>query len=166
MSGAFHADELRDLGDNDADAVIALTAINERETSHLDRDSLARLLAVASFAKGYGDAPDAFVIAMAETADYDNANFRWFKARYSSFVYIDRIVVAQALRGQGIARRLYETLFIYAKAHNCQIVGCEVNIDPPNPGSDSFHAAMGFAEAGQALLDNGKHVRYMMRSVL
>ena len=40
---------------------------------------------------------------------------------------------------------------------------CEVNSDPPNPASDVFHAAMGFSVTGEALLDNGKTVRYMAR---
>jgi predicted GNAT superfamily acetyltransferase len=43
---------------------------------------------------------------------------------------------------------------------------CEVNIEPPNPGSDRFHAALGFVEAGHATLsDRAKSVRYLTRSV-
>ena len=41
-------------------------------------------------------------------------------------------------------------------------VVCEVNSDPPNPASDAFHAALGFAEVGQAVLaTQGKVVRYL-----
>ncbi len=40
-------------------------------------------------------------------------------------------------------------------------VVCEVNLDPPNPASDAFHANMGFVEIGQAAIHNGaKTVRY------
>jgi predicted GNAT superfamily acetyltransferase len=47
-------------------------------------------------------------------------------------------------------------------AHVC----CEVNIDPPNPGSDAFHANMGFEEIGRAFLpERGKTVRYLMRTL-
>jgi predicted GNAT superfamily acetyltransferase len=47
--------------------------------------------------------------------------------------------------------------------HNTGIV-CEVNLDPPNPASDAFHAALGFAEVGTAVIDNGdKTVRYLSR---
>jgi predicted GNAT superfamily acetyltransferase len=40
---------------------------------------------------------------------------------------------------------------------------CEVNAEPPNPASDAFHAAMGFAEVGSATLGGGKQVRYFER---
>jgi predicted GNAT superfamily acetyltransferase len=46
-------------------------------------------------------------------------------------------------------------------------VTCEVNADPPNPASDAFHAALGFAIAGQALIHGGsKSVRYFTRSLI
>ena len=42
------------------------------------------------------------------------------------------------------------------------ILCCEVNIDPPNPVSDAFHAFFGFVEVGWAFLpDRGKSVRYL-----
>ena len=34
---------------------------------------------------------------------------------------------------------------------------------PPNPGSDAFHAALGFVEAGQAEHPDGKVVRYLCK---
>ena len=41
---------------------------------------------------------------------------------------------------------------------------CEVNAEPPNPASDAFHRAMGFAPVGEAFLaDRGKTVRYFER---
>ena len=41
-----------------------------------------------------------------------------------------------------------------------RIVGA-VNLDPPNPGSDAFHAKMGFAQVGCAeLAPGGKTARY------
>ena len=40
------------------------------------------------------------------------------------------------------------------------------NTDPPNPGSDAFHARLGFHEVGRAFLaDRGKSVRYLEREV-
>ena len=39
------------------------------------------------------------------------------------------------------------------------------NSDPPNPGSDAFHAAMGFAVIGAATLSNGESVRYYARTL-
>ena len=41
---------------------------------------------------------------------------------------------------------------------------CEVNISPPNPAPDAFHAALGFTEIGQASIHGRtKTVRYLTR---
>jgi hypothetical protein len=45
-------------------------------------------------------------------------------------------------------------------------VVCEVNADPPNPASDAFHTALGFAEVGSASIHAGsKTVRYLARRI-
>jgi predicted GNAT superfamily acetyltransferase len=99
-----------------------------------------------------------------QDADYDSPNFLWFRARYGRFVYVDRIVVEPAARGQGHARRLYEDLFAAAARAGHERVVCEVNRDPPNAASDGFHAALGFAEIGHATIHGGrKTVRYLER---
>ena len=54
---------------------------------------------------------------------------------------------------------------LLARAAGHERVVCEVNADPPNPASDAFHAALGFAEIGATLLPNGKTVRYFMRDL-
>lgn len=158
-------DGVWDLRDYDPAAIIALNNRDSEKTSLLDEGSFDRLVNAAAFARGIGDGPDGFVIAMTEASPYDNPNFAWFKARHPRFVYVDRIVVAEAARGRGIARRLYAALFDFATANGKSIAGCEVNIDPPNPVSDAFHAALGFSEAGQALLANGKTVRYLTKAL-
>ena len=85
---------------------------------------------------------------------------------YKRFVYVDRVVVAAAARGRGHARRLYEDLFDHVRRAGQVIVTCEVNADPPNPASDAFHAALGFAEVGDAVIHGGKKaVRYYLRQL-
>jgi predicted GNAT superfamily acetyltransferase len=107
-------------------------------------------------------AADAFILAFDQDADYDGENFLWFKSRYDKFVYVDRIVVAAAARGRGLARILYQGLFAAASAAGHTMIVCEVNADPPNPESDAFHAAFGFREVGTAPLRSGeKTVRYL-----
>ena len=95
-----------------------------------------------------------------------NPNFNWFKEHRESFVYIDRIIVAASARGQGLARMLYGDLFGAAQQAGQDRVVCEVNIEPPNPASVAFHAAMGFAGVGQATIHNGtKTVRYFEKTL-
>ena len=100
--------------------------------------------------------------AFDETADYDSPNYLWFRARYPRFVYVDRIVVAPAARGRGHARRLYGELVARAIEAGQEQIVCEVNLEPPNPASDAFHAALAFHEVGRGAIPGGaKTVRYL-----
>jgi len=140
--------------------VLALNGTLEIELSPLTLDSLNALLAGAFMTRAV-DAEGGFLIAFDEGAAYESANYQWFKQRYERFVYVDRIAVAKHARGQGVAKSFYHALFETARAADHVRIVCEVNIDPPNPGSDAFHASLGFHEIGQATLDGGKTVRYL-----
>ncbi len=160
--------ELVELGDCDLAAVCALNNLFAQETSYLTEPEMRQLLRIAFYARGFaGQASElgAFLIALDERADYPNANFAFFRARRKRFVYIDRVITAEHAMRQGLARRLYEDLFLRATAAQQTIVGCEVNLLPPNPASDAFHARMGFAEVGTAQLASGKTVRYLERTL-
>jgi len=143
-----------------------LLALNNRfaqDLSSLDDDSASRLLSQCFMAAHVGN--EALLLALDQDADYENPNFRWFKERFARFVYVDRVVVSETLRGQGIGRALYGALFSRARAKGHARVVCEINLDPPNPGSDAFHVAMGFEAIGQAYLpDRDKTVRYYARA--
>jgi len=145
----------------DPGKVLTLNNAHARETSLLDPESLSALLDVAFYARGLDGGATAFLIALSQDATYDNPNFAWFKNVYDSFVYIDRIIVAAAARGQGMARLLYKDLFYAAEISGRQWAVCEVNVEPPNPESQAFHIAMGFQEVGVATIREGKKtVRY------
>ena len=146
-------------------AVLALNNQHAVELSWLELKQLDHLLHQAFHARRIGEV-DAFLIAMDQGADYDSPNYQWFLQRYQRFVYVDRVVVAAAARGRGYARRLYEDLFCRAADAGHAHVVCEVNVQPPNPASDVFHAALGFAEIGSATIHNGaKSVRYLVHDV-
>ncbi len=156
----------KDLNSLDLRPVLSLNNANAKETSALDEDSLAALLRIAFYARGIERGATAFLIALDHNAPYENPNFAWFKASRQPFVYIDRVVVAESKRGQGIAKLLYLDLFAAARDAGHTRVVCEVNIDPPNPASDAFHAAMGFFAVGQATIHDGaKTVRYFEKAL-
>lgn len=155
---------LRPIREADAPAILALNNAHAVELSWLTPDSLRALLGLAWHAR-MDEAGHAFLIALRQDAAYDGVNFGWFRARYPRFVYVDRIAVAAEARGRGLAAALYADLFARAAAAGETLVGCEVNLDPPNPASDAFHAARGFIEAGRARLSNGKTVRYLTRTL-
>jgi predicted GNAT superfamily acetyltransferase len=145
-------------------AVVALNNANATELSWLEGERLATLLDQAFHARRIG-AVSAFLLAFDQHAEYDSPNFLWFRERYPRFVYIDRVAVEAAARGRGHARRLYVDLIRHASAAGHDLIACEVNIDPPNPASDAFHAALGFTQVGIAPIPSGKTVRYLARPV-
>jgi len=157
--------ELSPIDDAAMPAILALNNEHARELSWLEPQKLRHLVGEAFLALRAGEA-DAFMLAFDEGADYDSTNFLWFKARYPRFAYVDRVAVAGHARGRGLARGFYETLFDKARKAGHTVVTCEVNSDPPNPGSDAFHAAMGFREVGWASIYGGERsVRYYVREL-
>ncbi len=150
----------------DESAMLALNNEHREETSELDSARLHALI-VQGFHIGLRNrGRDAFLIAFDQDAISASPNFQWFKSRFPRFVYIDRVIVAPGKRGRGLARALYGELFAAAAQAEHRLVGCEVNVEPPNPVSDAFHEALGFAEVGRAALYGGdKVVRYLIRQV-
>ena len=155
--------DLRPPGEADRAGLLALNNAHAVELSLLSAESLRGLLGGAFHARVAGEGA-ALLVAFDQDGDYDSPNFLWFRDRYPRFVYVDRIAVDPSARGRGHARRLYEDLFSAARAAGHTVVVCEVNADPPNPASDAFHAALGFAEVGSAAIHGGKKtVRYFAR---
>ncbi len=147
----------------DEAAILVLNNEHAAELSWLEADRLSFLIRQAFYTRRIGSL-EAFIMTFDQDANYDSPNFLWFRQRYPRFVYVDRVVVAAAARGRGHARRLYEDLFEHARNAGHTIVTCEVNADPPNPASDAFHAALGFAEVGDAVIHGGKKsVRYWVK---
>lgn len=144
---------------DDQPALLALNNDYATELSWQSPESFAQLLHRAWFARRIGRA-DALLISFDQDADYQNANFAWFGARYPRFVYIDRVVVASAARGKGYARRLYAELIDAARSAGHDHLVCEINSEPPNPVSTAFHQQLGFTMVGEATLTNGKIVSY------
>lgn len=144
---------------------LALNNAHAKELSWLEPARLQHLVAHAFLARRIG-ALDAFLLAFDQDAPYDSPNFLWFRERFPRFVYVDRIVVATDARGRGLARVLYRDLFEQVAQAGHERVVCEVNTRPPNPASDAFHAALGFAEVGHASIHGGaKDVRYLVRDL-
>ena len=156
---------LLEPGPGDLPALLALSNAHDEEIGRFTNEAFAELIAV-SFRTRMTQARDAFLIALSERAPHDAPNWRWFATRFPHFIYIDRVVVAEGSRRHGLARLLYADLMEAALRAGYVRLCCEVNIDPPNPGSDAFHAQMGFEEVGRAHLPGrGKTVRYLMRDL-
>jgi hypothetical protein len=90
--------------------------------------------------------------------DYDSPNMRWFETYASetakSVVYVDRIAIMPAARGQKLGEALYDAAF--TQFADRDEIGCEVNTLPDNPGSHRFHKRLGFAQVGEAIYRPGE----------
>ena len=150
------------IGPDDIAWAHALNKANEVELSPLTPQGVEALVAASTYARRADSG--AFLIAFDQDSDYDSPNFLWFRERYERFLYVDRIAVAETHRRRGLAGALYDDLFAFAAERGEARIVCEVNSDPPNPGSDAFHAARGFVVVGEAhLADRGKSVRYLAK---
>lgn len=131
----------------------------------MTRANFAALAARARHARVI-DPKAAFMLAFDVKPAPVSPNFDWFQERYENFLYVDRIAVSRSARRLGHGATLYRDLFAFANAAGVDLVGCEVNADPPNPISDAFHAAQGFEVVGEAYLaDRDKTVRYFARRI-
>jgi predicted GNAT superfamily acetyltransferase len=147
------------------ESLLALNNAHAAELSYLTPERFRALLD-AAWLSLVVDGGSALLLAFDHHAAYDGLNFLWFRDRWPRFAYVDRIVVAPAARGRGLARVLYERVLARAAADGLERVCCEVNLDPPNPVSDAFHAALGFEDVGRASVPGaGKVVRYLARDV-
>ena len=148
---------IRDAGEADFDRILELNDAEVDQTSPMDRERLRLLDALAQvhWVVEVDGRVVAFLIAMREDAAYKNDNFEWIAARFSRFLYIDRIVVDAAYAGRGIGAALYRQLFEHALAGEVGHLACEYNIEPPNPASKAFHEKSGFKEVGTQWLANG-----------
>lgn len=141
---------LRPLSATDAPEIAPLNDAASPAVPVTPASDLARLIMVADLALGLerDGALVGFVIAIAPGADYDSENYRFFEARAVDHLYVDRIVIAESERGAGLGAVLYDAVFDAARRQGRREVTCEVNLDPPNPGSQAFHARLGFVEVG------------------
>jgi predicted GNAT superfamily acetyltransferase len=107
-----------------------------------------------------------FLVGLTEGSAYGSANYAWFGDRYERFVYVDRIVVAERARGQGIARRLYDRLAAVGAAAGAAVMLAEVNLRPRNDVSLGFHERYGFRPVGEQDTEGGAKRVVMLEHVL
>lgn len=149
---------IRTVEENDFQSIVKLNADEVEYTSVMDIERIRFLDKISDYHKVtfFDGNITAFLLAMRNGAPYKNDNFRWFSNRYESFLYIDRIVVAEDYKGRGIGSLLYKDIFEYALNENITHIACEINTVPSNQPSQTFHTGHGFKEVGRRWLECGK----------
>lgn len=148
--------ELRPYDPADLEALVAINDAAYPAVPLTPASELAELIALSRLTLVADDGePAGFVVAIAPGAEYASENYAFFSARSRDFLYVDRIVLAERLRGRGVGPRLYAAVADVARAEGATEVTCEVNVRPANPGSLAFHAREGFVEVGRQATKGG-----------
>lgn len=150
-------EEIRTVVESDLEDILRLNDAQVQQTSPMDLDRLLGLVRMSAYCKvaSLEGQIAAFLIGLREGAPYENDNYRWFSARFPSFLYVDRIVVGSEFSGRRIGSRLYDDLFAFTRSKGIGVVVCEYNIVPPNPASRAFHDKFGFRELGTQWVAGG-----------
>ncbi|MDX6276356.1 MAG: uncharacterized protein QOJ72_484 [Nocardioidaceae bacterium] len=134
----------------DFDSIVDLNQNALEGVGPLDNEGLSLLVKMSDQALvvDHGDGDIAgFVITLPPGAEYDSSRYRWFEDKLvDNYVYLDRIVVSDDHRREGVASRLYE-----------EVEGelpIALEVYETNDISLAFHESRGFEEVG-ALTDNG-----------
>lgn len=158
---------VRPLEAADLDAVRELNAANVPAVGVLDDDRVALFRRAATWWVAlHDDTLVATLVGLREGVEYASPNYRWFADRHPRFAYVDRIAVAPAARGTGLAQQLYERWFALARTDEVPVVCAEVNVVPPNPRSTAFHLRLGFSSVAElAPYDGDERVALMERAL-
>jgi predicted GNAT superfamily acetyltransferase len=157
--------KLREIARADWRTLLELNSASVQELSELDEQRLESLLSWAQcglVAESEG-ALVAFALALPPGTPYDSDNYRWFGTQFERFLYLDRIVVSDAVRRRGVAGQLYDA--IEASAVSFERMVCEVNLQPPNDASLAFHSSRGYAEIGRLEHPSGKIVALLTKEL-
>jgi predicted GNAT superfamily acetyltransferase len=159
--------QIRDVTEGDLPAILRLNEEAVPQVSPVDMDTLSWFGSAAAYfrvAEAEGVLVG-FLIAVAQDSGYPSKYFQWFCQRYTRFIYIDRVIVAEWARGNRIAWRLCEDVERFASELYYPLAS-DVYSYPPNEVSLSFHDKYGFQRVGSQLIDNGtKEVAKFLKGI-
>ena len=157
---------LKDYDNNLFDFILSSNQENEPQVGSLDKVKLQSLLDQANYCKVafHNNEPAGFLLCLPDNIEYESLNYKWVSERYSNFMYIDRISVLQKFQNLKLGTALYTDLLYFSIENGYDIILCEVNIMPPNPGSIRFHKKFDFVECGSQFTEGGtKEVQFFYK---
>jgi len=160
---------LRELTVGDIDSLVDINNAGYPAVPRADSEDMRDLFDLCSYRMGVVDDEGSlvgFALAIDPGSPYASENYVFFDSRFENHLYIDRVVLADSARGLGAGTMLYDHLFEFAKAQGRATVTCEVNLDPPNPGSLRFHRRFGFEDVDTQATKGGTVVVQLLQSPL
>ena len=99
---------IREARASDFQSIVSINASEEEKTSPIDLERITQLNTRSTYHRVAirEDQEVGFLLVMSNASGYDGANFRWFVDRYSSFLYVDRIVIDPVYAGMGVGTAL------------------------------------------------------------
>jgi len=152
--------------ENDFDEVLALNEASVPHVNLIGRDELEWFCDNAAFIQvaKIDSCLAGFLIGLRPGTEYASVNYRWFCDNYDDFAYVDRVIVSEWARRQGVAEALY-LAFARSQA-GVAVMTCEVNIRPPNEGSMLYHQRMGFQQVATQETGGGEKEVALMEKPL
>ena len=141
--------EIIDAKKSDFSEILSLNQKAMPAVSFMDEESLNYFYNVSEYFKlikcGKENKIYGFLIGLTDKLNYKSENYLWFSKRYSSFMYVDRIVIQEDSLGLGLGTMLYNDLIDYSKNKFKNII-CEYNIKPMNLISKNFMKSLDLKE--------------------
>ena len=153
--------------DSDLGFILKLNQKSLPAVSSIDLNRLVYFQKISPYFKIICKKSDSigFLIGLNPGADYSSENYIWVNQKYHSFVYVDRIVIDEKHRNEGVGSFFYDHLKTSFRGKVENII-CEVNLIPKNKESMNFHKKYGFKEIRQKNTENSrKRVAYMSYKV-
>ena len=146
---------IRNFTPSDLELAHAWNQANTPHVNSLDFSTFSKVYSLSSYCYiiDYKGKPAGFSWLMSPGSPYDSVNFQYFNDRYSTFLYLDRIVIAEEFRGKKLATRMYEHIFA---THAPIPICCEVNSLPENVASIALHEKLGFSLVGEQSTEGGR----------
>ena len=158
---------LRDAKHSDIDKIVqinksAIPAVNY--VSYNEFEWFLNRKLYFKIAENSHGAISGFLLVLPSGLDYKSLNYKWFSGRYEKFAYIDRIVIMDEFKKNGIGKSLY--LDLEKNISEYKLIACEFNIVPPNPVSKKFHESLNYENVGHQLTENEtKKVSLMIKKI-
>jgi predicted GNAT superfamily acetyltransferase len=144
------APRIRDITPADYAAIVAINNATVPAMNEQNIETLGWLAEHATYARVAEDDEGvaAFLLGLERGTGYTSPNYRWFCERFDSFLYVDRIAVAERARRSGLGSALYDDMAAFARGRWPCILA-EINVVPPNPETAAFHKRHGFERVGE-----------------
>ncbi len=158
---------LRDAKHSDIDKIVQINKSAIPAVNYVSYDEFEWFLNKKLYfkiAENSHGAISGFLLVLPSGLEYKSLNYKWFSRRYDKFAYIDRIVIMDEFKKNGIGKSLYFDL--EKNIGKYELIACEFNIEPPNPISKKFHESLNYEKVGHQLTENQtKKVSLMIKKI-